>query len=135
MAIQSSINTAAKELEEAFIRQKAAKASLKELKKALKKKLEEDQAYLDLIEREKKLKKMNKEIREDLQEIKKAKEQIALETEEQKEIDDFLEQQENSFSETKDRVIMKLSRDLIDEGVTAEVYYKSGQLILVVARA
>ncbi len=133
--IQSSINLAAKELADAFNKQKAARDGLKELKKALKEKLDMDPSYTELSEKEKKLKQARKEISDELAEIKKTKEQISMETDEQTEIDDFMDQQEEKFIAVKDKVIVQLSRDLVDYGLTAEIHYKSGQLILIVARA
>jgi len=134
-SIQEMINSAANELNEAYGQQKASKKSLKELKKALTEKLAESAHYQDLSKREQEIKKIRKDLTEELQEIKKEKEQMAMETEEQKEMDDFIEQQDTKFSKIKDRVIVNLSRQLADQGVIAEIHYKNGQLILIVARA
>lgn len=133
--IQTSINAAAKELADAFNNNKAAKQSLKEVKDALKDKLAIDSHYQELLKREKELKRVRQEMGEEISEIKKGKEQIAMETDEQKEIDDFMEQQDTKFGDVKDRVIAQLSRDLADEGMIAEIHYKNGQLVLIVARA
>lgn len=135
MALQSSINEAANQLNDAFAAQKMAKQGLKELKKALKDKLESEAKYQELLAREKKLKEMRKEMSEDLQEIKKEKEQMAMDTDEQREIDEFIEVQETKFLKIKDTVIVDLSRKVADEGMVAEIHYKNGQLIFIVARS
>jgi ATPase subunit of ABC transporter with duplicated ATPase domains len=135
MALQSFINEAANQLNDAFQAQKIAKQGLKELKKALKEKLESDSKYQELLAREKKLKEMRKEMSEDLQEIKKEKEQMAMDTDEQREIDEFIEVQETKFLKIKDTVIVDLSRKVADEGMVAEIHYKNGQLIFIVARS
>jgi len=133
--IQDKINIAAEQLANAFNNKKASREALKELKKALKDVLQSNSDYTKLEDREKVLKRARKDISEELAEIKKSKQQIAIETDEQKELDDFVDDQEVKYSEVKDRVVVQLSRDLADEKMTAEVLYKSGQLILVVARA
>jgi len=133
--IQDKINIAAEQLANAFNNKKASREALKELKQALKDVLQSNSDYTKLEDREKVLKRARKDISEELAEIKKSKQQIAIETDEQKELDDFVDDQEVKYSEVKDRVVVQLSRDLADEKMTAEVLYKSGQLILVVARA
>lgn len=133
--VQGAINAAADILVNACNNRKAANDTLKDLKRALKERLEQDPEYAKLIEREKQLKRARKDISEELSEIKKNKEQIALETDEQREYDDFVEEQETKFLKTKESVITQLSRDLADEGMIAEVQVKGSQLILVVARA
>lgn len=133
--IQQSINTAAEQLANAFNNKKAANEALKELKKALKEKLEGESRFQELSKREKELKNARKDISEELKEIKKEKEQMAVETEEQQEIDEFIDEQDTKFGDEKDRVIAQLSRDLADNGMIAEIHYKNGQLILIVARS
>ena len=133
--IQTSINTAADQLANAFNNRKAANDSTKELKKAVKEKMQEDPRFLDLEKREKELKNARKDLTEELKEIKKEKEQMAMETDEQRELDEFVEDQDIKFADEKDRVVAQLSRELADNGMIAEVSYKSGQLILIVARA
>lgn len=133
--IQTSINSAADQLANAFNNRKAANDSMKELKKALKEKLQEDPRYLDLEKQEKELKHSLANLKEQIKDIKKDKEDIEMETEEWQELDDFVDEQENKFHEEKDTVVAQLSRELADNGMIAEVVYKSGQLILIVARA
>jgi len=133
--IQNSINAAAEELAQAFNNKKAASEGLKEIKKSLKSQLEDNPKFQELSKEEKSLKDSRKDLTERLKEIKKEKEQMAMELDEFKEIEEFTDEQDVKFGDTKDRVIAKLSRDLADAGMVAEIHYKSGQLILIVARA
>ncbi|PCI24582.1 hypothetical protein COB57_04150 [Candidatus Peregrinibacteria bacterium] len=133
--LQNCINKAGEKLTNAYQDFKAAKSSTKDLKKSLQNTLDSDPKYQLLDKREKELKKVRKEMGEDLADIKKAKEQISIETPEHKELDEFTEEFEIKFNETKDKEILKLSRDLAEAGIVTEILYKNGQLILIVARA
>ena len=133
--IQGHINTAADQLAEAWNNKKASGEAVKEVKKELKAKMDENSKFLDLSKEEKKLKESRKELTERLKEIKKEKEQMQMETDEYQEIEEFTDMQDIKFGDTKDRTIAQLSRDLADNGVIAEINYRSGRLDLTVARA
>ena len=134
-SVQNAINAAATKLSNAFTNFKVAKQSLKDLKKSLKERLELLPEYQDLMRKRKELKESRKSISEELKDINREADALAMDTDEHKEINDFIEDEDLKFSEVKEKTLMQLSRDLVDGGVEAEVYYKNGQLILIVARS
>ena len=131
---QSIFTEAGDKLHKALAEKKAGDDSIKDLKRSMKEKLENNDAYSELIKREKDLKQARKDLSNELSEIKKSKEQIVMDTDEYKEIEGFLEKSEESYVKTKDLVIGNLSHNLVDMGIVAEVSYKSGQLMLIVSR-
>lgn len=133
--LQQNITSAGQELTKAFLDKKAASGGLRELRKELKNTLSEDLTFAKLSAQEAELNKAKKGIADQLLEIKKDKEAISMETDEHKELDEFVDYHDQQFAEVKDRVITRLSSQIKEDGLTAEIMYKGGELHLIVIRS
>ena len=134
MNLQSLFAEASDELNSAFEKQKATQDTVKDLKRTLKDTLDMIPEYLELQEKKKVLTSAKKELTDELKEIKTLQDNIIQNTDEFKEMEEFVMDQDEKFGKTKDKVISQLSRDLADQGIVAEINYKKGDLILIVAR-
>ena len=134
MSIQESITKASEKLSESYENHKLAQDTLKELKKELKNELKKSDEYTEIEERSKKLKVTRKEIWEELKELGKMQDQIAAWLDQYEAVQDFALTMEEKFSEVKDKELNKLSRELTEKWMIAEVEYRCWKLIFIVAK-
>lgn len=131
---QEAVTAAATKLADAFDAFKATKQAKKDLEKRLEHILEEDPDYLNLIQEEKNLKKARRELSEQIKDFKDQKELMMRNLDEYAELQEFVEKTEGVFLEKRDQTLQDLSVDLSQQGIEAELHFKSGDLILVVSR-
>jgi len=131
---QEAISAAAEKLIDALETFKATKKAKKTLEKQLQFKLEENPDYLALLEEDKKLKKQRRELSESIADLKHQKELMMRELDEHEELEQSIEKTEGRYLTKKDEVLADLSRQLSEQGITTELHFKNGDLIIVVAR-
>lgn len=134
MTIQEFLLKAWQDLSESFKNYKAAQDTLKDMKKELKSDLKKDDKWSKCENQIRLLKNNRKEIWEQIKELQKQQDQIALELDQYKAIQDFVVEMEDKYSDNKDKVLNRLSRELAEKWVIAEIEYRNWKLILIVAK-
>ena len=69
-----------------------------------------------------------------LADLKHQKELMMWNTEEYADLEEFIDKTEGNYLTRKDEVLGNLSRELSEQGITAELDFKSGDLYIVVSR-
>lgn len=135
MTIQELLNKSAEVLSEWYKNYKLAADTLKQLKKDLSGELKKNDEWLKLEQEIRKLKESRKDIGEQINDKKRLQDQVAVSLEQYQAVQDFAVEMEDKFADEKDKVLNRLSRDLTEKWLEAEIDYKSGRLMLIVAKS
>lgn len=134
MTIQDLIASASQWLQKAYEIFQASQKALKDLKKELKNTLKQSPDWQELEEQLKLLKNTRKEMTEQIKDLQKAQDQISVELDEYQVIQDFMLTMDDKYNEVKDKELNILSKNLSDKWILAEIEYRNGKLVLVVAK-